>query len=448
MCLISVCPKGTKKYTEEVEDFIISGFNCNRHGSGFMYKKNGESVVHIKKGFFVIQELFDAIVKADLQDDDELVIHHRISTGGNTNDENCHPFVISPIHEEVVLVDGNVDKPCLAHNGVFHSINKLEALDRSYSDTYAFCRYVLSNSHLLELFKDNTELFKTVLDNILSWSRLAVLFPDRDLLMTGDFKEKNGYYHSNEGFCRYVYNKGGVETDDNEEEEMTVPLVRSGGNEKIGGNLSPKTLSLYPPLRINGCVIQSFIRLDGTIIRITEDNYKNFFYVRKNDMLHNNPFIFEDSAYVEYNTDDTKNILTLANIKNRGHAVTNSQLHDNYWFYPKPMWQNVYKDYLHIIRQINESSGKKTVKNLYKVLNKIKVKSASDKIFWKRLGENIYIMAMVEWYNYWKKYYKQLDVKHCCLPFNAKVDVGTYIANQFNEVGPLVEVDDYEHITD
>lgn len=47
-----------------------------------MHKKEGEYFVHVEKGFFKFDELMAAIEKANLKDEDELVIHHRIGTSG------------------------------------------------------------------------------------------------------------------------------------------------------------------------------------------------------------------------------------------------------------------------------------------------------------------------------------------------------------------------------
>ena len=47
----------------------------------------------------------------------------------------------------------------------------------------------------------------------LSWSRLAFLFPDRDVVLLGDFTLDQGYYFSNGTYKDYsIINRGGVET--------------------------------------------------------------------------------------------------------------------------------------------------------------------------------------------------------------------------------------------
>lgn len=46
MCLISVCPKGTPKYTDEVKEFIQNGFNSNKDGSALCTKRK-ESTLYM-----------------------------------------------------------------------------------------------------------------------------------------------------------------------------------------------------------------------------------------------------------------------------------------------------------------------------------------------------------------------------------------------------------------
>lgn len=428
MCLVSVCPKGTKKYTEEVENFIRAGFHSNLQGSGFMFKRHGETTITIKKGFFNLQALYDALEAADLKDEDELVIHHRVSTGGQISGPNCHPFVLSSIHEEVCMTDGVTEKACLAHNGVFRCIDKYEVKNPNFSDTYAFSRYILSNPNILKLLEEDTDLFSFLFDRFLGWSKLAILFPNRDVLMFGDFVEENGYYHSNQGYCRLIYNRGGVET---EVPKKTLPTPSTSSK---NSDTSAKTV-MYPPIKILDSNYQADIRLDGSIIRITKDNYNKFYFIRKADTAHRVPFLLNAFDKPEYDK-DAAFLLSWVNYENKAHAVTLQSLHTHFWFYPRPMWLNMYRDYLNIVNKLAKGGGKKTVKKLYLFLNKIKNRDALDKIFWHRIGDNVYVGALIEWYNYWFEEYNLLE-----LPFslNRKKPV-LLAASDFNEVGFGAEI--------
>jgi hypothetical protein len=212
MCLVSVCPKGKEKFNDQVVTFIKNGMSSNKQGSGYMFKRSGENVITIDKGYFDEENLISSIRERNLGVNDELVIHHRISTSGLISGSNSHPFVISDNHDEVCAQDITINKPCLAHNGCFSRLTDYMKLQPDFSDTYAFARYILSNPNIYNIMEVDYELFKTILDPIISGSRVAILFPDKDVKLIGDFKEVDGYYHSNYGYCRSTYDYGGSST--------------------------------------------------------------------------------------------------------------------------------------------------------------------------------------------------------------------------------------------
>jgi predicted glutamine amidotransferase len=209
MCLISVCPKGTSKNSEQVHKFITRGAETNRCGSGIMWKINGENVVNIKKGFFNIQDLHDFVTKLNLGLEDELVIHHRTRTQGNTDEENTHPFIISADHATCVALEGSFNLPMLAHNGMFSDLREYERA--GYSDTYAFTKGIMSQKIYMELLEEYPALFKKATSDYFGWSKIAVLHPTKDVIMVGDFVKAEDelvsgafYFHSNGGYKSYL----------------------------------------------------------------------------------------------------------------------------------------------------------------------------------------------------------------------------------------------------
>jgi len=212
MCLICVAPKGTEKYSKFFIDSIRSGAISNTQGMGYSYKKAGnDKEVFISKGYFSIKNLLNSLEEADLQLDDELMVHMRIGTSGKTDDLNCHPFVISTKQDEILTLEGWVSKPTLAHNGIFGEYAYKNSV---YSDTYHFVHEFMNNKHLLEFFKEDTEEFDMVFDNIgfLGWNKIVILFPDKGLVCSQGFIEDSGYFFSNKGYCNSsIRNVGGVE---------------------------------------------------------------------------------------------------------------------------------------------------------------------------------------------------------------------------------------------
>lgn len=282
MCLISVLPKGTKKYSNEVTAFIEQGFNCNTDGSGYMYKRHNSNTITIKKGFVSLNRLMESLAEAKLEDNDELVVHHRIRTLGYVNDKNCHPFVISENEDEISAVDITIDKPCLAHNGTIKELDQFEyVVDYKYSDTYIFSRFFLGTPQIMDLLKTKSDYFSLLFKNILNNSRVAILFPDRDILMLGDFVLTNGYYHSNEGYCRKVHNYGGY---------------------------NYRTYDDYDVKSNN--IITEYVEFDTKDVPLTNTNFKKLFVVKDNAIWNNQKLSFD----ILYQIDSpvTKNDTTIS----------------------------------------------------------------------------------------------------------------------------------------
>lgn len=422
MCIISIAGKGTEKNTPEVESFIENGFYSNTAGSGFMYKKEGEKTVGISKGYFKLKPLLDDIRALELGVNDELVVHHRIRTSGRTDDENTHPFVCSSKHDEVITLKGNMNKPCLAHNGMF-SVKEYEKLNPDYSDTYAFARYVMGNHNILELCKKDPELFKFVAKDVMSFNKVAILFPDRDLVKLGTFIEDNGYFHSNGGYkSKSWYDYGGYGR-----EEVGPRKKSSGGgaNATFGlmghsTNKSSKnypvpnlrsSVETYPAVIYGGMYISGEARLDGSKIKINKNNYQQFIYVKKsesNQQFPDRPFTFDSSTWNDYSEVSLTNNLMLPG-KKQMYATTEKELHTEFWFRPKPLFNGIYSDFLHIQNTIPKP-GKKTIKKLGKLLAKLKVKSLDDKMNFKRTNEILHSMALFTYYDYWRTEYGFLPI--------------------------------------
>lgn len=209
MCLITAAPKGTVKTAEALANFIKSGMQTNTHGSGFAYKRNGNNKVNLSKGYKSPESIIEAIGLANLQEDDELIIHHRIGTSGLQNDINMHPFLISDDIEVMRNTFGEFDLPVMAHNGV---INEFSEYTSDYNDTFLFVNEFMSGKNILKCLKETPVKFKIHYKDLIQWEKLAFLFPDKDMILLGHFVEDNGYFHSNGGYNRIVYDKGGSST--------------------------------------------------------------------------------------------------------------------------------------------------------------------------------------------------------------------------------------------
>lgn len=387
MCIISNFPKGTDKDTEEVYGYIRNGYYCNGEGSGYMFKRAGENTITVRKGFFSPDKLIDSIKSEKLGIGDELSVHHRIGTGGAKNDKNCHPFVISKEPSEVDAVDITTNKPCLVHNGIFRTIDALENLNPHMSDTYAFTRYIMTDPEALDLFIHDPDAFEQKFRKILGWSKITIMFPDRDMVSFGSFVCDNGYEHSNNGYKSYVYDRGGSSTKPNAK-ELSRPIFQQEWTAP-----SPK-----PVTTVSNLAVSKFLKFDNSTISINAHNYHHFFYCRKEVF---NTGISE-SGLLLYTMDsfDPEAIMNVL-YRNDGTDVDGRprrkalscltrSIQESMYYIPKnSLYTAIYKDYFKLITsEIPKNVSNSAVKTLKTMLDQNYMKSDDDKIFYKRMGEH------------------------------------------------------------
>lgn len=214
MCLISVAPKGTDKYSEKFINGLKCGAKSNTDGMGYTFKKASNKKVFISKGWKDIDSLIGALMAHGLSVNDELIVHQRVGNKGGKTVDMCHPFVLSNEKETILLNDQYVDYPTMVHNGTFNSYSKFNSI---YSDTFFFIEEFMHRPELIELLKNDLDFFKKTFDQKLSTNRLAFLFPksNKSMIMIGEYKEDEGYFFSNETYKNpKIRNYGGYESDD------------------------------------------------------------------------------------------------------------------------------------------------------------------------------------------------------------------------------------------
>lgn len=372
MCIISVCPKGTLKNSEEVKNFIKKGFDNNKDGSGFMYKRNGEHKITVSKGYFDFNELYFNINNLNLGIDDELVIHHRRSTHGHISKQNCHPYVITNNVEESLKIEVTTIKPCLAHNGVFRNIKDLIDLNKDLSDTYAFATKVMSNKHIMGLFKDDKQMFKLLLSEILYNSKIAVLHPKRDLELLGNFLNQNGYYHSNNGFCEVINDYGG---------NSYNSFIRCYDHSVKKEENINRNIDNFLKKTIKNNEIDDSLVLDSSHITLTNDNCKHFYYIEK---VHywsvdkdNHYFVVKDiSEDVEFQLGHKPNQ------ENEYVTIPTLRLYNSCFYIPKNTdLKQVYIDFRELVSR-DCVTGIKTIRALNKMIDKSRNKDGMDRIYY------------------------------------------------------------------
>lgn len=91
MCIIIAC-----KSTECIpnNDILTKCFQANSHGAGFMlgYRYS----IHVEKGIFDLKEFLTTLeILRSQKLNSPIVIHCRLSTGGQKDKANCHPFKLN-----------------------------------------------------------------------------------------------------------------------------------------------------------------------------------------------------------------------------------------------------------------------------------------------------------------------------------------------------------------
>ena len=120
MCIIIVKPKGRELPSNEIFE------NCwkhNYHGAGFMYHINNKVI--IVKGFMTLYDFLKRMssIKNEINIlDTTMVFHFRISTSGNIDKGNCHPYPVSLDTNKLRLVNCETNL-AVAHNGIIHNLS-------------------------------------------------------------------------------------------------------------------------------------------------------------------------------------------------------------------------------------------------------------------------------------------------------------------------------------
>ena len=216
MCINMVFPKGYSKTSDEVKNAIISGLEANSLSSGYAYKKNGADHIVLSKGFIrsYPAEIAQEIIDLNLDEKDELIVHGRIATCGDRGETQAHPFVLSSDIKETLMVKGTTKKPVLIHNGIFGGLGAIG--NTGNSDTAEFCNTIGASKFFIESSKRNPdktiETLKKADADLWGWSKLAILYPDHDLVVMGTYIEESFGFFSNTGYKdNRVRNRGGVE---------------------------------------------------------------------------------------------------------------------------------------------------------------------------------------------------------------------------------------------
>lgn len=198
MCIIAIKPKNKDLQDKET---LKTCFTRNSDGAGYMFVHDG--AVEIKKGYMTFDEFYKDLIndynKYNLKNQN-LVMHFRIGTSGQSKLGCTHPFAITNDYTKLneTHLKENIG---VCHNGIISNYN-----DRNgkYSDTQIYIAKVLTPLIKLNInsykFKDIQTIIKDTTN-----SKWAILDKFDDVYTIGDFVEDNGYLYSNSTYKKFEY---------------------------------------------------------------------------------------------------------------------------------------------------------------------------------------------------------------------------------------------------
>lgn len=202
MCIIVAKRKGIELPSKET---LKNCFDYNGDGAGIMF--NDGNQVFIEKGFMDFNSFYSRLEALDKEFNlvnSDLALHFRISTSGNVDQGNCHPYPISTETNQLRNLSLVTDIG-MAHNGVIRK--HIPGANSILNDTQTFIKNFVHN-----MYSSNKE-FLTVGANIKALEEEAgskLCFLDKDnMYIIGKFiEETNGILYSNDTYLSYDYGWG------------------------------------------------------------------------------------------------------------------------------------------------------------------------------------------------------------------------------------------------
>ena len=160
---------------------LVQSFKSNDDGAGFMYAENDE--LFIEKGFMDFESFWEAYKP---HQEKATVLHFRITTHGDSDEENTHPFRVGK-------------GLAFAHNGVIHAVDRP---DKTKSDTFWFNQKILVPIYKRDsrfIFKDH---FKELIKEYIGFSKLVFLNNKGHSTIINEEKGvwEDGIWYSNTSF--------------------------------------------------------------------------------------------------------------------------------------------------------------------------------------------------------------------------------------------------------
>lgn len=182
MCIAIHKPEGFLLTDSTIEE----SWNHNPDGAGFMYSEDNK--LHIVKGLMTLNAFKEAYKPHEAKN---CVLHFRIKTHGNKDQENTHPFAID-------------DRLGMVHNGILTAVETKE--DYTKSDTWHFTK-----KHLFTFRKNNhnfytNPIYKEMIESFIGFSKLIFMDNKGKVSIFNESKGDwdSGCWFSNKSYVSYA----------------------------------------------------------------------------------------------------------------------------------------------------------------------------------------------------------------------------------------------------
>lgn len=172
---------------------LEDAWDSNPDGAGVLFRRRTDKRFTICKGFLTFASLRSFLEETNFSKSDFVAYHFRITTSGETNAANCHPFPVSSRNSDLKELYFQTEKAIL-HNGILFSTNG------DYSDTQVFTKY-LSLRNLVDL-TDRPKI--NAVKKLAKGNRLLIA-DGNNIVYTGDWINDDGLMLSNDHFKYKVY---------------------------------------------------------------------------------------------------------------------------------------------------------------------------------------------------------------------------------------------------
>lgn len=195
MCLLILKPQYI--YTGKLYEAIENGSHSNPDGCGFALKRKQSDSIMIRKNYDKAITMIDDLKKLNIVYSDELMVHLRLATAGKCDHQNAHPYILSRSDDCIKTTKNDkILMPVMGHNGIFSGYGNKEM-----SDTHHFILKVMCEPLSLRLLLTNPERFfeHEKIKSIISWSRIAIMYPYMSAKWFGYKETIDGIHFSNGG---------------------------------------------------------------------------------------------------------------------------------------------------------------------------------------------------------------------------------------------------------